>query len=212
MADDPQSKTTPASDMKASLSLYQRMLLNLFIATLVVLVLLALIAIADFWRPPTSRDGAVHFLRFQTLLAVALVGALGGAFSSLLRVYKFDKLPDLIADNLRFSERDLRIYTLTPLLVGAISSLVLYAIFASGLLTGDLFPSLKTLYPDTPVTAAKALFWSFVAGFAERLVQGLLNSFADAASRQAQDDRAAPKPPPAASSRAQGGRRAPANF
>ncbi len=208
MADNPKPDPGPGqadkqANKKAALAVYWRMLTCLFIATCVILVLFLLLAAIDFWRPSTGPARATWFLRIESLLAVAGAGAFGAIFSSLLRVYKFSDLPSEITGSLTLRDRDLILYTLTPMLVGAISALVLYGIFAGQLLTGDLFPNLPRLYPDNAMNAAKALFWAFVAGFAERLVPGFLESFADTAGKRQPKDETPPKPAPAESSRAQ---------
>jgi hypothetical protein len=79
---------------------------------------------------------------------------------------------------------------------GAVFSLVLYCIFLSDLLNSDVFP--KFFYPSPPSTGpnddfivkvlqktypltgpdlAKLIFWSFVAGFAERFVPQIISNF-----------------------------------
>jgi len=81
---------------------------------------------------------------------------------------------------------------LSPL-SGAIFALILYMLFVSGLLGGNLFPTLQTpsadfkdpnislfnfLSPSGPrdgVAWGKLLIWSFIAGFAERFVPDKLN-------------------------------------
>jgi len=79
---------------------------------------------------------------------------------------------------------------------GAIFSLVLYCIFLSGLLHSDIFPAfyfpsppktgpdadfmfriLRETYPSTGPDLAKLIFWSFAAGFAERLVPQIISNF-----------------------------------
>jgi hypothetical protein len=66
-----------------------------------------------------------------------------------------------------------------------------------------MFPILTDLYPALPAIAVKALFWSFVAGFAERLVPGFLENFADSASRKGADETAKSQAAPTETSRAQ---------
>lgn len=77
---------------------------------------------------------------------------------------------------------------------GAIFSLVLYCIFLGELLGGSLFPTfyfatppatgpdtnfmlnvLMETYPSTGPDLAKLIFWSFTAGFAERLVPQIIS-------------------------------------
>ena len=79
-------------------------------------------------------------------------------------------------------------------LVGALFAFVLYGAFASNLIEGALFPRFQLdarftglaefARHSTPVTnadAGKAMFWAFVAGFAE----GLVPNFIDKLGRDA---------------------------
>ena len=78
---------------------------------------------------------------------------------------------------------------------GGIFSLVLYLCFLSGIVEGPLFPSFagpafsppvptvqdlaaffSQTYPATGKDLTKLLFWSFVAGFSERLVPQIINT------------------------------------
>jgi len=86
---------------------------------------------------------------------------------------------------------------------GGIFSLVLYCIFLSGVLSGNLFPSfflpkppatgpdngfmidiLTKTYPNTGEDLAKFLFWSFVAGFSERFVPQIVTKVASSVTDQ----------------------------
>jgi hypothetical protein len=76
---------------------------------------------------------------------------------------------------------------------GGIFAIVLYLVFLSGIVEGALFPQLSvpafgtppssedmknlfiSTYPTTGVDLAKLIFWSFVAGFSERLVPQIIN-------------------------------------
>jgi len=86
-------------------------------------------------------------------------------------------------------------------LVGGILALLLFMIFVSGLLKGDLFP---VFVPDIdpnpafkenffilfeihggPTDYAKLIFWSFVAGFSERFVIDVISQFQRTAEPEA---------------------------
>jgi hypothetical protein len=71
-----------------------------------------------------------------------------------------------------------------------IGAIVLYLIFAGGLLKGDLFPEfhcsvfdrsndfhgfVTNWSPNGPAANAKAIVWGFIAGFSERFVPDILN-------------------------------------
>lgn len=76
---------------------------------------------------------------------------------------------------------------------GGIFALVLYVLFISGLIEGELFPQfyvpafsvppttqdiaefLRTTYPSSGADFAKLMFWTFVAGFSERLVPQIIS-------------------------------------
>lgn len=80
-------------------------------------------------------------------------------------------------------------------LYGGLFALILYSLFLSGLLEGQLFPAFSVhtfdnppttenikrffveTYPKTAADFAKFAFWSFVAGFSERFVPGIIQRF-----------------------------------
>ena len=77
-----------------------------------------------------------------------------------------------------------------PSVVGGVLALVLYVLFMSGILGGDLFPEIKP-DQDEPVRSlqalarqhaegvteyAKLLFWSFVGGFNQKYVVDVIDS------------------------------------
>ncbi len=86
---------------------------------------------------------------------------------------------------------------------GGVFALVLYCIFLSGIVSGDLFPDFyipkppeagpdknfmfelftKT-YPSTGKDFAKFLFWSFVAGFSERFVPQIITKVTSSVTEQ----------------------------
>ncbi len=84
---------------------------------------------------------------------------------------------------------------------GGVFAVVLYCMFLSGIVAGDLFPKfsmptapktgpdatfmqaiLTQTYPLTGADLAKFLFWSFVAGFSERFVLRFVDSAASSAN------------------------------
>ena len=84
---------------------------------------------------------------------------------------------------------------------GGVFALVLYCLFLSGIISGNLFPAFyfpeppnsgpdtpfmidvftKT-YPLTGQDLAKFLFWSFIAGFSERFVPQIITNVANKAT------------------------------
>lgn len=79
-----------------------------------------------------------------------------------------------------------------PLIAGGVFAVVLYFLLAAKLMEGTLFPVLTTGAPTDMVSWAKLFIWSFIAGFAERLVPDTLDRLVNQAQR------AAAAPPPAA--------------
>jgi len=117
-----------------------------------------------------------------TLLTVAFAGMIGGLISTLRRVQitKLDGNSDLSLIELEKGQGSIYI---SPFL-GAAFAVVLYVMFASGLLQGDLFPKFD-FSNGIPIYGfavelngldqAKLLIWSFLAGFAEKFVPDRLD-------------------------------------
>ncbi len=165
------------------LGAYKRMLISQFIGTFGLVVVLALILGVGFWSawsPPL-------------LLLVVLAGMLGAFFSALTRLYHVDQAgAALITPTLQgLGGWYMAMYSSVPPVIGAIAALVLYMLFVSGLVQGDLFPEIdcvkeavcdnisnlmKNYWPVEPSDYGKALVWSFIAGFSERFVPDLLQT------------------------------------
>lgn len=124
---------------------------------------------------------------------VIIVGAIGG-FVSLQR-----RLIDLSSDTLDLLSRSW-FYTIQAPLVGGILALLLYILFLSKLVQGELFP---TFIPDTDIPNAylerfeiiffthgnvadyaKLVFWCFFAGFSENFVTNMFGQFEKSATSQ----------------------------
>lgn len=176
------------------LAAYKRMLAYQFSGTVALVVVLATAlllsyAIAEAWDPPI-------------LSLVTLSGMLGAFFSALTRLYNVDQLSAaLITPTVsKLDGWHLVMYSFVPPLVGAISAVVLYVGFVSGLVAGDLFPDmsckptgkacsemidvLRAYGPSEADDYGKALVWAFAAGFSERLVPDTLQSLVAKAQRE----------------------------
>ncbi|MBX3739437.1 MAG: hypothetical protein KF712_00495 [Akkermansiaceae bacterium] len=130
----------------------------------------------------TTFDGALAVTPF----IVFIVGSIGG-FVGFQR-----RLKDLDDEDLTLLSESW-IYTLLAPLVGGILAVLLYIVFLSGLLGGDIFPSFRQdpLIENQKVTRfsvifsthgdfkdyAKLIFWAFIAGFSERFVTNILAQF-----------------------------------
>ena len=92
-----------------------------------------------------------------------------------------------------------------PLIAGGVFAVVLYLIVAAGFMQGTLFPTLNDHgLPSNVVNWAKLLIWSFIAGFAERLVPDTLDRLVNQAKL------ASETAPMAATTTAGGSQKAPA--
>lgn len=122
--------------------------------------------------------------RYVVLAAVIGSGITGG-FVGLQR-----RLKDLTLDDLRLMKASW-VYTALSPLVGGILALLLYVLFLSGLVSGQMFPtfeanpekiamsfrSLLTEHGRDYTDYAKLVFWSFVAGYSEHFVTDVISRF-----------------------------------
>ena len=148
---------------------------------LIVMTGLSLLCVALLFAPSYFNGE-----RFMLSWACFSCGILGGFVSIQQRLKKLEDEELRLLSNSWFSILLIPIY-------GGIFSLVLYVGFLSGIVGGSLFPQFfsppfssppvnadlqKFLTQTLPVTGtdlAKLLFWSFLAGFSERLVPQILN-------------------------------------
>jgi hypothetical protein len=132
--------------------------------------------------------------RFMLTWAGFLCGIIGGFVSIQQRIRKVSD------EELTLLCRSWFQILLVPIF-GGVFALVLYALFLSGIVRGDLFPQFNMpkpptsgpddqfmlnlftkTYPETGQDLGKFLFWSFVAGFSERLVPQIISKVASSAS------------------------------
>ena len=126
------------------------------------------------------------------MLPVVIGFGMAGGFISIQR-----RLKALTTDDLELLASSWP-YIFLPPFVGGSLAIILYLVFISGLLSGQLFPSFETGTSSTKdfsrimeciakdyTDYAKLLFWSFVAGFSETFVTDIIGTFATAANRDA---------------------------
>ncbi len=158
-------------------------------------ILLAFVAVVAALSIYTGEAGSFPF--------AFLLGALGGSISL------FRRLPHEGQESLLQISHDW-ISTLVPLLYGSIMASVAYLLFMSGILTGEqgrglftsnLFPNftrpeiptgklltvpmILQIRPGTVADVGKLLVWSFLAGYSERFVTGILSTL----EQKSPDDR-----------------------
>lgn len=144
--------------------------------------------------------------RFLVTWAVPLCGIIGG-FVSIQQRLNMVSDEELALLNASWFQ-----ILLVPIF-GGVFALVLYLVFLSGIVSGDLFPVFsfpaqdvasaegdymlrifRETYPSSGPDLAKLLFWSFIAGFSERFVPQLIskvtNSVSEASERDERDDTA----------------------
>lgn len=181
---------TPKSDQYPTdaFEVHRQMVVSLFYAALLFCVILGV---------------SVIFFQIKTLIVVAASGALGGFVSAIRRVYLFQRVfPKDFFKERKKPSGYLFIYSMVPPLVGAIAAVTLYLIFATEVIMGPMFPVftlsestppitddfynfVRNWHPSSPADYAKVLVWGFVAGFLERFVPNLLESFASGAQKTA---------------------------
>jgi hypothetical protein len=134
--------------------------------------------------------------QFPTLYVAIFAGLIGGMVSVQQRIQSAPPGADAIRSVMSLSNGLLSVY-LSPV-IGAISAGLFFMLLLGGYLKGDLFPELTSasakagprplsLYefldqsgPSSGVWYAKLIIWSFLAGFAERLVPDTLTRFVNA--------------------------------
>jgi hypothetical protein len=175
------------------LVLIRRISRFLFISLSMLIPVLVILAIQPWGNSAPEPEPEMVYI-------VLGLGALG-AFVSLQR-----RLKSLAPDDLRLLADSWFHAWLSPL-VGGILATVLYCLFLSGLLAGDLFPSFCTTAlhdieaagtskekatgfaaifhctADGPRDYAKLMFWSFLAGFSEKFVIDIIGHFETQGSR-----------------------------
>lgn len=136
-----------------------------------------------------------------TFMAVFAFGVFGGFVSIQRRLLRLDEFNlSLLASSWW--------YPLLAPMVGGLLACLLYILFISKLVTGELFPafnsppatndpniSFKYLLEVTGKETedyAKLLFWSFLAGFSEKFVTNILGQFEASAQKETQPHNTTP--------------------
>ena len=132
---------------------------------------------------------------------VAIAGVMGATFSILQRAHRSTLGTDPVLA--LFSLRAARRQAYLSIISGALSALVIFCVFAGGMVQGTLFPTFVNKFnygptvrfpmklydyfnstgPQTHQDHAKLLVWCFIGGFAERFVPDMLDRFTSAAKK-----------------------------
>lgn len=177
------AELTVSVENRAAFETHKQIVLALFLATALIAVGagVALYGLDQLGKGPSC------------LMVVAISGILGGFVSSLKRMYSFkDIFPRKDYNSwLKGANFYVVCYATVPSLVGGIAAVILYVIFASGMLQGDVFPMfhcsggvgkcdefhafVSNWQPKLATDYAKAIVWGFIAGFSERVVPNVVN-------------------------------------
>ncbi len=188
--EDQTQESIPPAMGKQMFEAYRRMLVSLFIAALLVI---AVIAALGFAMDIAAADGSEDGYQPPITLAVALAGVVGALFSALTRLYDVRDLPKaLIHPELRhLGNKYLLMYSLVPVVMGLVASVVVYLAVLGGVINGALFPDISCIAgegkcnsfmglfdygPTEAADYAKALVLGFVSGFSERLIRGVVGT------------------------------------
>lgn len=128
------------------------------------------------------------------LLLVFCAGSVGAVINNYYRLAKLSAEDKVAIEALDGTVFTMQIYV--SVLIAGVLGFVIYGLFLSGLLQGDLFPKFKsadaeftsifalleTVTPNQNVDTAKAIVWAFIAGFSERLVPNVLDRLVNQAS------------------------------
>lgn len=181
---EPLKPAVAAEIPTAVLVAYKKMLLAQFAST----VGLALVLFLSLWIAFKIGNSSPALMPL-----VIGAGMLGALFSALMRLYHVDEAGvALITPTVQgLGGIYVFMYSLVPPVVGAIAAVVLYLVFVGKFLAGGLFPEISCVpgkecndvlglmqnyWPSKPEDYGKALVWSFIAGFSERLVPDILQS------------------------------------
>jgi hypothetical protein len=155
---------------------------------------LALSGIIAFGGCAVALFAARYGVAVDLFLLVFCAGSVGAVINNYYRLAKLSAADKAVVDSLDGTVFAMQIYV--SVLIAGVLGFVMYGLFLSGMLQGDLFPKfsrtedpfkdiftfLDTVEPAQNIDTAKAIVWAFIAGFSERLVPNVLDRLVDQAS------------------------------
>jgi hypothetical protein len=191
--------------LRKSLTRECAIMVGLYTCVLIVVVLLC----AFHWARPLIATPAGFHTAVATAACVVYWGIIGGFVSSQRRMQNIPGDGDPLISVLGLD--DARYYLWLSPLLGAVFAVILAWMFMGGIMEGTLFPAFAhsskngTLFSGLfsepllqgPAEYAKLFVWSFLAGFAERLVPDNLDRLASKLDASQQKSAPAPTTPPA---------------
>jgi hypothetical protein len=144
--------------------------------------LILLMIVLHFWLKQKTQSFSA------TVLPVMFIGAMGGLVSMQQRYQGVSREGDPLDNISQLTQNWSRLFL--PAVNGAIFAVLFYMIILGGLVQGDLFPQVQNIQdadgiklstliehgnPLSFADYAKLIVWSFLAGFAERLVPDTLS-------------------------------------
>ncbi|MBI1325696.1 hypothetical protein GC170_21235 [bacterium] len=137
--------------------------------------------------------------RFATLALVPIFGSMGAMISLQQRLENMPNRGDALRYVIALDSGRATLWTTS--IAGSVFAVIINLVFLAGMIEGDLFPSFDHLHGIDPTTPgakpltdiALMLIWSFISGFAERLVPDTITKLTQILrSEEFRGDRRAP--------------------
>ncbi len=149
-----------------------------------------------FWGIHPDNRSIKVFDSFPFVLAIFLAGTLGGVTNNYIRLKAIPADQAIFPNTTTNQLAIIQVYV-SPIIAGVFGC-ILYYIFVSGILRGALFPEFtgveenfqsvseifNTIDPKTNQDSVKAIVWSFVAGFSEKMVPNIIDKIAEDTKKQ----------------------------
>lgn len=134
--------------------------------------------------------------RFATLALVPIFGSLGAMISLQQRLESMPNRGDALRYVIAMDSGRVTLWTTS--IAGSVFAVIINLVFLAGMIEGDLFPAFDHLHGSglsgtRPLTdIARMLIWSFISGFAERLVPDTITKLTQVLRTEEFGDRRTP--------------------